>query len=395
MRFRFSPETGFLRELLREIPDRESIERIPRTTDWFDWDYFEEALFTTRVVPIAASLVGRDPSIAEILPERLALRILEEGGKAAARSLLKERELVRVTTAFEGAGVPALVLKGLPFGERYYSGGTLREVRDLDLLVPPELVFRGEQTLRDLGYSLFEGVHTRAYYRRHHFHVVYVRRGLGVDVVELHWNLLHHPGSLRLDTEALFRESRLYVFQGSPIRVLSPLDEIAFLCASFRMSQFASLKRLVDLERMARRLAETVSARSIVDRGAAWGIGEEVEAALYILDSFWENEGSFPGLEAKPRIRRFASRLRGSDFFGLRPGREIRLRLWSGFHFGEWRPAAFAGRLLVPSDDFQAKMYFSEPPKETGARGRRLLAGLVALADLGTQLVFSRFSGRG
>ncbi|MFH1278798.1 MAG: nucleotidyltransferase family protein [Candidatus Eisenbacteria bacterium] len=395
MGFRLDGEIAFLRELLRGDPDRLTLERIRRENEWFDWDYFEEILFTSRVVPVVAHRFGPGSSFAELVPEGLARRITAEGEKTVARSLLKERELRQVLSAFDDSRIPSIVLKGLCFAGRFYAEESLRETRDLDLLVPFEYLTGAERTLTGLGYTLFEGIHSRAYYRRHHFHVVYARRGLGVDVVELHWNLLPHPEGLAVDTEALFREAGSYEHRGIPVRVLSPLDEVAHLCASLRMAQFASLKRMVDLERMARRLRRVTPAGEILRRGESWGIPREVAASLYLLERFWGEEGAFPGVAGNGWVRRFASRFRGRDFFGVGASREIRLRLWNGYHFGGRSPGSFMGRLLFPDEDFRAKMFFSEEgPDRASGRVRRFFAGLASLTDLAAHLLLSRFRAR-
>ena len=263
---RFKKETAFLRELLREKPDPGRLGILSRESGWFDWDYFEEILFCSRVAPVVAVLLGAEDETTKLLPERLRERISDEGEKTAVRILMKEREFHTVIPALREAGVPAIVLKGLPFLERYYRKGALRETRDLDLLVPHERLRRAERVLLDMGYSLFEGVHSCGYYRKHHFHVVYIRRGLGIDVVELHWNLLPHPGSLAVGVEDLFRNSDRYDYNGTEIRVLSPRDEFAYICACLRLDQYSSMKRLVDLDRLAGKLGGRVSVGALRER---------------------------------------------------------------------------------------------------------------------------------
>ncbi|MFH1679840.1 MAG: nucleotidyltransferase family protein, partial [Candidatus Eisenbacteria bacterium] len=322
-----------------------------------------------------------DEEVRSLFPEALVRRVVEEGEKTAARNLFKEKELAVLTSAFAEEDVPNIVLKGLPFGERFYGDSILREVRDLDLLVAPESMDRAEQLLQDLGYALFEGMHSRAYYRRHHFHLVYVRRSHGIDVVELHWNLLPHPANLNVDTASLFRESVMYDYRGTVVRVLSPLDESAYLCASLRMGLFVSLKRLLDVEKV--RLAFPTEARSpdIVARAEEWEIGEEVRTALFFVDRFWGRGGT--GLRFPSRIARSASRVRGSDFFGLGAGREVRLRIWWGYRFAGRSGRPFIARLLWPDGAFRAAFYFEEEGRPPLRRKlRRLLTGFVLLLDL-------------
>jgi hypothetical protein len=391
---RLQREAVLVRELLRSPPGRESLGAIVGGGRWFDWDYFEEILFCSRVVPVAASRVERDPDVRALLPSRLVDRNRDEAEKTAARNLLKEKELAELVPAFDAEGIPTIVLKGLPMGERFFGSGALREVRDLDLLVPPESLESAERLLRESGYTLFEGIHTRAYYRRHHFHVVYIRRGLGIDVVELHWNLLPHPWNLRVDTNALFRASRPYEYGGTRVRVLAPRDEFAYLCAALRMGLYVSLKRLVDLERMERACRAETSALDVLARAGDWGIRDEVLASFYFLGRFWGDPR--PDLRFPSRVRRFASRFRGADFFGLGPGREIRLRIWSGFQFAGRSRRSFVYRLLWPDEDFRAKMFFAEEDRFSArTRFRRFAAGLVSLADLAWNVALSGFRWKG
>ncbi|MCO6439420.1 MAG: nucleotidyltransferase family protein [Phycisphaerae bacterium] len=97
----------------------------------------------------------------------LLLRAVEAGGeefdKAAMRSLRRAASLdganalrvlhasQRVIAVLNGAGVPALVLKGVSLHAMVYDRPDLRPVSDLDLLVRPEKAERAAATLVALG----------------------------------------------------------------------------------------------------------------------------------------------------------------------------------------------------------------------------------------------------
>ncbi|MBN1827100.1 MAG: nucleotidyltransferase family protein [Candidatus Eisenbacteria bacterium] len=373
-------EAEFLLELLRKKPNSDHLRETLSRDRWFDWDLLEELLFCSRTVSLAASILAGDEPIRSLFPDALAGRIIGEGERAAFRSLVKESEFDEVTGAFRAMGLPHIVLKGLPFGARYFGDPARRDVRDLDLLIPPESLSLGERVLRRLGYDLFEGVQSRAWYRRHHFHLVFVRRRAALEVVELHWNLLPFPVNRNVDTAELFRKGREIPFRGGEIRVLNPLDEAVFLCASLRLDQFTSLKRIVDLDRVLEEGGE-VNRDALLGRAREWSIEEEARTALFFLDKFRGDKRRLR--EAPPRIRRFAFRFRWTDFFGIKQGRVVRLRLWCGYHFGYRRPAVFLFRLLFPDETFRAEVYFSEESRPPfGSRLRRFFAGLYASGDL-------------
>jgi len=380
LRFHLHNEQAFLREVLRKAPAAGALGHSLREGGRFDWDYFETILFATRVVPTVAGALRSNEGLRGLFPPPLLKRVLEEGEKNIARALMKEKEIGEVLPALAGEGIPCILLKGLPFGERYFGDGANREVRDLDLLVPPEKLRAAEAVLGDLGYSLFEGVFSRSHYRRHHFHVVYARRDQSVDVVELHWNLLYQPESLGLDVNSLFQNSRPGEYGGVPIRLLSPLDEIICFCASLRMSQFTSLKRLLDLYRLLEGGGAEYGRDALLEKGGEWGLRREVAISLGLLERFW-GDGDSAG---EPReVRRFLSPYRPADFFGVGQGREILLRLWSGFHLGHRSHLRFLYRLLVPDESFLATMYYCDEGRTRWRRRlRRFFAGFWSLLQL-------------
>jgi len=171
---RLTPERALLREMLRPAQNTETIAALIGATDSFEWDLFEELLFRSRLVPLVSATVAALGEGAAFLPDGLLRRLRVEEERAAVRSLLKSYELGQIAGHLRGSGVRAIVLKGVPFAERFFGDPAFRDVRDLDLLIAPEQLRPAERVLSGLGYSLFEAVHSREFYRRHHFHVVYV-----------------------------------------------------------------------------------------------------------------------------------------------------------------------------------------------------------------------------
>ena len=127
----------------------------------------------------------------------------------------------------------------------------------------------------------------------------------------------------------------------------------------------------------------------ILARAREWAVEEETRTALFFLDRF---RGDGKRLAAAPaRVRRFASRFRWTDFFGVKRGRTVRLRLWTVYHFGYRRRAAFLFRLLFPDETFRAELYFSEESRPPiGSRLRRTFAGFYASVDLLLHLALAR-----
>lgn len=390
MAIHLEPESSLLREILRPRLDMEGIEKLVSSNNWFDWDRFEEVLFRSRLVPLASVTVSRHEGLAGLLPESIRQRLLVEEERAAVRSLLKGHELGQILDRFHDCGIHQIILKGTPFAERYFGDPAYRDVRDLDMLIPPEQLRSAERVLQGLGYELFEAVHSREHYRRHHFHVVYVRRSKTIDVVELHWNLLRHPYSLSVHTADLFREAEPYEIEGRGAKLLSAVDEMVYVIASLRSAHFASLRRLVDLDRAMRKLSPGLAPEKVWDRAREWGMGDEALAGFHIMHRFWGEERY--ALPVTRRIAHFASRYHGSDFFGLTSGREMRLRMWCAAFFGKWSLPDFGRQILFPDEDAGAELYYSKESERSGMKKvRRIMTGLASLVDLSANLAVAPF----
>lgn len=390
MEINLEPESSLLREILRPDLDMERIRALISSPNWFDWDRFEEVLFRSRLVPLISVTVSRCEELALSLPESLRQGLLVEEERAAVRSLLKGHELGQILDRFRDCGIHLIILKGIPFAERYFGDPAFRDVRDLDLLIQPEQLCSAERILRSLGYSIFEVVHSREHYRRHHYHVVYVRKSRTVDVVELHWNLLRHPYSLNVNMAGLFRESVSYNFEGRESALLPMLDELVYVIASLRSAHFTSLRRLVDLDRAMRKLEPGVTPEMVYRRAEEWGMGDEALAAFHMMSRFWGDDRyrmPVPG-----RIARFVSRYRGADFFGVPSGREMRLRMWCAAFFGKWNLWELGRQILFPDEDARAELYYSREADQSGMKKmRRIMTGIASLIDLSTNLAVAPF----
>lgn len=70
----------------------------------------------------------------------------------------RQLELVRdATSALDGAGVDAVVLKGLSLGQRLYGDPFVRAMADIDLYIPADQRARAAAALRGLGWRSIDG----------------------------------------------------------------------------------------------------------------------------------------------------------------------------------------------------------------------------------------------
>jgi hypothetical protein len=149
--------------------------------------------------------------------------------------------------AFDRAGIPVISLKGPCLAERLYGDASLRTCHDLDLLVAARDVSRAEAVLTEIGFAPHGGADD--YHRRW--------RRKGIDL-ELHHNV-ENPLAFDMDMEGIWARAHIAEFQGTPIRLMDPADELAYLCLHAVRHRFEVLSLIVDLA-LSFRLTSTASA---------------------------------------------------------------------------------------------------------------------------------------
>lgn len=171
----------------------------------------------------------------------------------ALRSIRRVREVdsqvfieafAEIQSAFDAAGIPALLMKGIVLAQRLYGGLNRRPQFDLDVLVQRRALFSARRTLAGLGYA--NSSHDR--------HSLTMRRDkLKVD---LHWALRAAPG-YSIDRAAIWREAVPVRIEELRVQTLSDGHLLTLIAASAVEDTalgMIKLKQLCDLWLLAREL---------------------------------------------------------------------------------------------------------------------------------------------
>lgn len=124
----------------------------------FRWDRFARGAVAARIRPQVIAFLGGSlaglPQAREVHDPFAALAQANAG-----HALFLEAELAAAAAVLDRAGVAALPFKGPAFAERIGTGPALREMDDLDLLLPCERVADAVEALAQLGYDSSVPVH--------------------------------------------------------------------------------------------------------------------------------------------------------------------------------------------------------------------------------------------
>jgi len=116
-----------------------------------DWEGFERVVARHRVVALAQDGLLRSGIAA---PASVAGRLAGAAAAARRRALAMARETLRISEAFDAAGVPFLAVKGASLAILAYGDVGIKQAGDIDILTAPESALAGRRVLERLGYSL-------------------------------------------------------------------------------------------------------------------------------------------------------------------------------------------------------------------------------------------------
>jgi hypothetical protein len=195
-----------------------------------DWERFVAMAEAHGVAPLVYRTFSRLPIVRHVPDQalsRLHARYLTNG----VANVLWQEELERVVAGLNGAGIRPMLLKGAALLHTVYPDSALRQLRDLDVLVPSGELPRAEQRLLALGYAPTDVRWPVGTWPPDWYEKAYSRQGMGGcgTVVEIHWGLARRTAPLRIPVDALARASEPILVNGFEAAVLSPIHQILHL----------------------------------------------------------------------------------------------------------------------------------------------------------------------
>lgn len=164
---------------------------------------------------------------------------------------VRTQALVEILDAFQKAGIPLIVLKGMAMAHLVYPSPSLRPMSDIDLLVSKADAQAGQEIVKALGYRV-PAVHDTPEDHHHLPALQDHREGVTLSI-ELHYNLTR---ALTPETsfDALYPRAQEFTLAGMPANALSHENLLAhtyhhFIDASvqpFRLIWLADMVSLVE-----------------------------------------------------------------------------------------------------------------------------------------------------
>jgi hypothetical protein len=244
--------------------------------------------------------------------------------------MLTLRSALDVLRLLRSAGFEALVLKGVAMVALYYRELGVRPMSDFDILVRPQTVRGVIEVLQSQRWSRRGGPSfTDGFFTVHYGWPFRHPNGVELD---LHWYLLDQSCAPAADAD-LWSAARAVEVEGSPIRVLSPGDQLLHVCVhGAEWDRVPNLRWIADAAVIVRRSGDQIDWDRLVSQAEGHGVVVPVHATLtYLRDRF---EVPVPpralrqlGAAPTTRQQRMEFRWRGSQPRRLHP----LLKIWFGY----------------------------------------------------------------
>ena len=196
----------------------------------------------------------RRPGLDSSLPEKELNRLHESVWAASVKNLYHKRALCRVLDAL-GPEVPVLLHKGIALAQYSYQRPSMRPMVDIDLFIRLRDVEFFENTLDDLGFIPEDRrKRSRQWWIDNFQHLEPLFSPDGV-CLEAHLRLAGNEMPFQLDVDGLWERSTEVAYEGRPVRLMTPDDELAALILHLYVHQIHLVKLLglVDLDRTIRK----------------------------------------------------------------------------------------------------------------------------------------------
>lgn len=340
---------------------------------------------------LQGALGGRLPDLGITPPEAILSAWRRDYEGQCRWNARFQDQLAEVGAALQVAGVRCIGLKGATALLTIYQDPGLRELKDLDLLVPNQ-VQHAAQCLVQLGYQ------RRAVWNTSEFDPLRGEAGeessffrSGSRLVELH----SAPPTPAVTFDELWSRSVPVAEAGGSLRILCPTHFLIHTALHYLKHfdlNFAPLKGLVDLMLAMRKYGEELDWDDFWETAERWQVRERVAVVMATLNHHWSMD--IPGVpdgaeplsaEAMVYGRPDITQRRAAHLPGVYLGRMQRLRQIPGAR----ARGHYLFRLLVPEPDNMRLRYgvpegrsllipyLRHPLVLTG----RLLSGLAALAS--------------
>jgi hypothetical protein len=194
-------------------------------------------------------------------------------------------ELKSILSLFNSHKIPVIVLKGAYLAKEIYPKIGLREMVDIDLLVPDDKVEQAAKLLEILDYQSIRDYDVSLEVEKSSGHQLPpFRKSFALPVIEIHWTICDPNETYQFDLTELWQRAKNTDFFGETALALAPEDLMLHLChhASYHHKFNIGVRPLCDLARIIEHFQDQLDWQALQTTAERW----QWQKGLYIMLAF-------------------------------------------------------------------------------------------------------------
>jgi hypothetical protein len=263
-----------LLDCLHQLPDRVTADRVAAFT-LDEWQALVDLAEEQNVSGLVYQRL-KARGLESALPPDIQQRLQAAYRRTAVMSLGFAADLAPIVTILQANAIPVIALKGIYLAAVVYGNLALREMTDMDLLVPRNQLELAAKLLETLGYRQRVGHTLDADVAFWHHLVLAAVTESRWSMVELHWTITLPPSSYSIDPniepDELWARAVPAHIGNNDLLSLSAEDLLLHLCmhASYHHRFEFGLRPSCDIAATIRRFGDSLDWPQLIERARRW-----------------------------------------------------------------------------------------------------------------------------
>ncbi len=352
------PETAFILACLQSRIHDQALDKARTITDSqaLNWDLVAKIAHAQWLAPLIYSVIREEGLLPAMLEEEFRAFYIENGLHNARQF----DHVGKLITAFAGAGIPLLVLKGAALAETVYGNIALRRMIDVDILVHRNNVEKSLKLLAGLDYATVDPETHPGMITQYENEVMLVRSQGFKMPLELHWSLLDSPHyQNKVEMDWFWQTAERARIGNSQGLVLGLEALIIHLCSHLMLHhQGRGLMWLHDIAELLGQNQEAINWDALLTKAQTFDLVLSVQQVVKDVNVKWDIQLGPEVLDKINKIRPSARERQVVNWLtvGERP---VAQRFWVDLATSTgWKQRLrYAWRSMLPSPDYMRQRY--------------------------------------
>lgn len=225
----------------------------------------------------------RQHGLTEMMPDALHKQLKSYYQRLVVHNLMLYKQLHTLLKRLHQDEIPVILLKGAHLGGAVYPEIALRQMGDVDLLVPAAALAPAIAAVMALGYQPMQPIDTVDPYLAHKHHLPPFIKA-GSCTIEIHWTITQPNLSYTITMDELWARAQPTLIAGIEVNTLAPEDLLLHIClhATYQHGLEQDVRFLCDIDTICRRFAPTFAWPQFSQRAEQWGWARGAYLALHL-----------------------------------------------------------------------------------------------------------------